>query len=422
MNSKNYDVIIVGTGAAGSVLAKELVSKNKQVLILEQGNFPKKKGTFKDGLQYYNSANKLKSPVKTKEGTIVYWGEVAGGSTLLACGNAVPSLLEELAKLGMPIQDEINEICKEVTINETSPSLCSEATNRMIETSGKLGLTMQKMPKFIDNIKCTRCGNCIWGCMYGAKWSADKLLNECMNIEYRARVSNVIIQNSMATGVEYVVNGSKKKAFAEKIILSAGGIGSPKILMNSGIEAGNNLSLDLYVNVYGQSETLTQANEPPMPVVSLDNLSKGFLIAPFIMQPFFVRLNEGGFKLAKIPAKKLVGLMVKIKDDSNGKINKDGSISKPITNDDQRKLNAGAELAKKILRNIGVADKKIVVSKIQGAHPAGTAAIGQIVNTNFETKIKNLYVCDASILPEAPGLPPILTIMALAKKLSKQLN
>lgn len=31
----------------------------------------------------------------------------------------------------------------------------------------------------------------------------------------------------------------------------------------------------------------------------------------------------------------------------------------------------------------------------------------------------NMYVADASILPESPGLPPILTIMALAKRISK---
>ena len=31
----------------------------------------------------------------------------------------------------------------------------------------------------------------------------------------------------------------------------------------------------------------------------------------------------------------------------------------------------------------------------------------------------NLYVADATILPEAMGNPPILTIMALAKKMSE---
>ena len=37
------------------------------------------------------------------------------------------------------------------------------------------------------------------------------------------------------------------------------------------------------------------------------------------------------------------------------------------------------------------------------------------------TRVKNLYVCDASVLPKAPGLPPILTIVALGKHLAKHL-
>ena len=31
----------------------------------------------------------------------------------------------------------------------------------------------------------------------------------------------------------------------------------------------------------------------------------------------------------------------------------------------------------------------------------------------------NLYVADATLLPQALGLPPMLTIMALAKRISK---
>ena len=34
---------------------------------------------------------------------------------------------------------------------------------------------------------------------------------------------------------------------------------------------------------------------------------------------------------------------------------------------------------------------------------------------------ENLYVCDATILPQALGLPPMLTIMALAKRIAKNI-
>jgi choline dehydrogenase-like flavoprotein len=177
----------------------------------------------------------------------------------------------------------------------------------------------------------------------------------------------------------------------------------------------------MYINVYGYSDKFNQLDEPPMPVVSFDNLDKGFLISPFISSSYIVRMMEG-LSVARFPKKGLVGLMVKIKDDSTGEVREDGSITKPITYEDKQKLKYGTELAKDILRGIGIKNRNISLSKIQGAHPIGTAAIGDVVNSSFETKIKNLYVCDASILPKAPGLPPKWTIMALAKKLSKQLG
>ncbi|MHC4592251.1 MAG: GMC oxidoreductase, partial [Planctomycetota bacterium] len=62
-----------------------------------------------------------------------------------------------------------------------------------------------------------------------------------------------------------------------------------------------------------------------------------------------------------------------------------------------------------------------VVTRPQGAHPGGTAAIGKVVNADLQTEVDNLFVCDASVLPNAPGLPPIPTIVALAKRLAKAL-
>ncbi|MDD2657995.1 MAG: GMC oxidoreductase, partial [Candidatus Pacebacteria bacterium] len=70
----------------------------------------------------------------------------------------------------------------------------------------------------------------------------------------------------------------------------------------------------------------------------------------------------------------------------------------------------------------GAAAETIVTTKVRGAHPGGTAAIGEVVDKNLQTKIKNLYVADASVLPKSPGLPPIVTIVALAKRLAKRIK
>ena len=71
---------------------------------------------------------------------------------------------------------------------------------------------------------------------------------------------------------------------------------------------------------------------------------------------------------------------------------------------------------------LGVPGESIVATSLKGAHPGGTAAVGEVVDNNFESKIGGLYVCDASVIPEAPGRPPILTIVAIAKKVAKIVN
>jgi len=421
---EEYDVILVGTGAGGSILAKELIAQDKKILILEKGKLSKGVGTFKFLLNSYNFSKILKLPTRTIEGVPVYQGILAGGSAALSMMNAKVTLQDELLELGVDISKEIEEIREDYGVTPTQEKLYSSATKEIIKSAKKLGLNMAPMNKFLDNDKCTKCGYCVLGCAYQAKYSSDRLFRKRIVREktvFNAEVTRVLSDNNIARGVEYIVDGETKTAIGTKIILSSGAISTPRILMNSNIDAGKNLSLDMYINVYGYSDKFNQLDEPPMPVVSFDNLDKGFLISPFISSSYIVRMMEG-LSVARFPKKGLVGLMVKIKDDSTGEVREDGSITKPITYEDKQKLKYGTELAKDILRGIGIKNRNISLSKIQGAHPIGTAAIGDVVNSSFETKIKNLYVCDASILPKAPGLPPKWTIMALAKKLSKQLG
>jgi len=69
----------------------------------------------------------------------------------------------------------------------------------------------------------------------------------------------------------------------------------------------------------------------------------------------------------------------------------------------------------------GADSKSIIVSKPQGAHPGGTVAMGKVMDEDMQTKLDNLFVCDASVFPAATGMPLILTISALAKRLAKTL-
>lgn len=79
------------------------------------------------------------------------------------------------------------------------------------------------------------------------------------------------------------------------------------------------------------------------------------------------------------------------------------------------------ELSTKILIKAGADPDSIMIGSPIEGHPGGTAPMGKVVDENLETRVKNLYVCDASVFPRSPGRPPALSIIALAKRLAKQL-
>lgn len=56
------------------------------------------------------------------------------------------------------------------------------------------------------------------------------------------------------------------------------------------------------------------------------------------------------------------------------------------------------------------------------SHPGGTVKIGELLDADLMTEYRNLYVCDASVIPEPWGRPPILTLIALGKRLAKHLT
>jgi choline dehydrogenase-like flavoprotein len=234
-------------------------------------------------------------------------------------------------------------------------------------------------------------------------------------------VEQVITRNGEAIGVRGMRPTGPFTLYGEQVILAAGGLGTPVILKNSGIhDAGERLFVDLMQIVYGALDQRTREHEPQMSLVNDEfHDSLGFILSPFVSLHRMVRFIEGGPEAATLPTNKMMGIMVKIKDESEGNVDIHGKVSKPVTAPDREKLDAGIEISKELLIKSGVREETLVVTNPAGAHPGGTAALGEVVDSGFRTRIDNLYVCDGSVLPEAPGKPPIITIMALAERLAR---
>ncbi len=427
MNDKIYDYLIVGSGAGGATLAKELAQRKKDVLVVETGKIEEKVGEFDIARKFYDGDHLLRIPRKSKEGVIIWRTLMAGGSTVVSCGNGIRCLEKELNELGINLQEEFEQVEKELQVAPISERLLSNGSKRIRQAATDLGINMELMPKIINPEICRKCGNCVLGCVKGAKWTALNYLKSAMNddceVVFESNVKKVITENGRVKGVMISGKSGKREILAKKVILSAGGIGTPIILQNSGIEgAGTNLFVDLFLNVCGttEDERLNQVFEPVMTLVSMDfHKSKGFIISPYVSHSNLIKFLEFGLKGFVMSDKKTLGLMVKTTDDPIGHVYPNGFISKPVTENDRKRLKEGVDVAKGILQKAGA--KSIKISRLQGGHPGGTAAIGKVVDKNLQTKIEGLFLCDASVLPVAPGLPPILTIVALAKKLAKSI-
>lgn len=426
MKPQTFDCIIVGLGAGGATLARELTLKGKNVLAVESGHSYKKEvGTFRDSLRYFDLNPITKMPPRTKSGVNIWRTNMVGGTTFVATGNGVRCLEKELAKHGIYLEEEFTEAEHDMHIQPYSLKRLTKGTRMLKEAAAGLGYEMKAMPKCIDQKKCRRCGDCQMGCLYGAKWTARDYVEEAeqqgLKVWTNTRVDRVNIENGAAKSISVIGANGKSEIFANNFILAAGGMGSAPILQRSGIEeAGTQFFLDLFVNTYGVTEKYGKVKEPKMALVHTGTYEKeGFILSPMSALNPAIRYIEAGLPGLTIPKNRSIGIMTKIRDDSSGSIDRKGKCIKQLTDKDREKLAKGINISKQILVRAGIKERSIRQTRIQGAHPGGTAAIGKVVNSDLQTRISNLYVCDASVFPVSPGLPPILTIVALAKRLAK---
>jgi len=206
-------------------------------------------------------------------------------------------------------------------------------------------------------------------------------------------------------------------------VLSAGGLGTPIILQNSGFYgAGRGLLIDPTIMVYGVYKGKGTYLCPPMAIGSYDD-TDGYilshLIDPYLLFPIIMLLKGIRYPFRLVNYKRMMGIMIKVKDEIAGGITMEGRISKPMTERDRYRLNHASNVARKILLKAGCDEDSIIVTPIRGTHPSGTVRIGEMIDKNLQTAVKNLFICDASVLPEALDRPVVLTIIGLGKYLSE---
>ncbi|MGZ7109156.1 MAG: GMC family oxidoreductase N-terminal domain-containing protein, partial [Methanobacterium sp.] len=237
----------------GATVSRELSKKGMKVLILEKGK-RHKTGTSVNYLK--NSSMNLMMDLTNDDkkryefvkfpAELMYMEDV-GGTTPVSLANACfacSTCYSNAATTQFKIHDldlfkELLEASGDLKVSPLPANLMGPATRRVVETGQNLGYFMEPMPKFIDFSKCNLCGLCIGGCKLGAKWDATMFVDEALNngstLISDFKVTKIRHDEKKVTGIEGIF-GDKIKTFeVNKVVLAAGALNTPEILINSGI-------------------------------------------------------------------------------------------------------------------------------------------------------------------------------------------
>jgi hypothetical protein len=122
----------------------------------------------------------------------------------------------------------------------------------------------------------------------------------------------------------------------------------------------------------------------------------------------------------RAPAGDIAAIMIKLADSNLGSVSARG-LEKRLTAKDKARLQEAVKLSTEVLVRYGADAKEVFLGTLNAGHPGGmlplTAAELEMLHP---TRLPaNLYVADATLIPKSLGNPPILTIIALAKRVSK---
>nr|HOP08965.1 GMC family oxidoreductase N-terminal domain-containing protein [Candidatus Methanofastidiosa archaeon] len=361
-----FDYIIIGSGAGGAPLARELSKVSQSILIMEKGIMETEIGGKKNFSRYADI-------VKSLEGINIMRAIMAGGTTTISAGCSMRCLEDELVDLGIDLSEEFRAAERDIGNRPIPKRLLSNRSKAILEAARSVGRRMELMPKCYTE-ECDGCGLCMTGCGRNCKWTAiDDLKCAQSNgavVCYGADAKYVEKRKNGLLEVHATVDGVDKFFMGRKVIVCAGALETPRILIRSGIEnAGTNLSVDLLRHIYCFVPEARFCIEPPMSIVSTEFYDeKGYILASNInisVVEKYIESQGGDFPYR---VENALGIMVKIKDCPNGRVFADGTVSKDVDTCDLMKFNDAFEVVKDMFIGAGADPGHIFESHINGAH------------------------------------------------------
>ena len=281
-----YDYIVVGAGSAGSVLAAELASSGAQVLVVESGGNDDAPTILNPSIWFYNLGSQLDyhlpilaNPRLNNRHFNMALGHVLGGGSsinALVWGRGMQRDFDGWAKngaTGWSFADVLPVFKAQEDweggenqwrgaggpVHVRRPRDPHPAARAFLDAARQIGIPivddmngpMQPGAGYI-NMNIGKDGTRV----SAARAFLRPALNRPnLTLLLNSDVQKVTFRGKRATGIRIVVDGAPRDINAEReVILTAGGVGSPKLLMLSGIGDASDLrrlGIDVVENLPG---------------------------------------------------------------------------------------------------------------------------------------------------------------------------
>ena len=477
---EHADVCVIGSGAGGAVVAKELAEAGLSVILLEAGenHDPTTFGSYEPEMLrrlFWDSGLR-----RTRDGAIVIsQGRGVGGSTVHNLCYAVRPPQVLLDRWGVPDLSSnfegVEQTLGVTQIQETEVNRLNAVIRRGCEVMKWRGGVQRH-----NRGTCDTCGSqCLFGCPLSKSIQDNptRMGKQSMAVTYiplalaagarlysNCTAEKIHTEKGQAVGVSAQLPLGELHVQSKVVVLAAGAINSPQLWLKSRLpnlnrRVGTHLHLHPAVFVGGVfNETIDGHLGIPQSYYIDEFLdmektrNSGYLLMPAFGSQMIVAASLPGFgedhRALMEHYRHIAALLVLLHDRTRGQVsvNYKGApnIAYRLRRSDRKVLREGAINAARLLFAAGAteilmpytqhlpikteADLEIMRQRgivrndimLASSHPQGTLRMGQnpnrtVVKLSGESHaVKGLFVADASLFPTAIGVPPTLTIAALA--------
>lgn len=450
-----YDVIIIGAGVSGSFMAQSLAQSGRRVLILEAGS----------------SFTRTSYPRKEIDGNSkLYWGGGVELNTSASLALLRPKVVGGGSIVNQALMDRFDDVALDSWREQSGTEFFSTDKMTPWYEKAEQELAIQEIPTRFQNgnakifsdgfskngytckplIRAQKdcrfeegndCIECLTGCPIDSKQSMPvttlrRALKAGCQLISDFEVKILKHSRDLQTVGGSLKNGINHIFQAKKVILAGGAIGNSRLLLSNDFgkkspAIGKHFYTHPQYMVLGLYDEVINAHKGPLQTYKSYDPNfrkKGFKLENVFAPPVAISMLLPGFGASHRELMKKITHMacieVAVRDTHPGEITIDAQgkaiIKKELNSTDLQRKEAGLEAISNIFHSTGV--KKVIPGELGiGLHLMGGCSLGtnsskSVVAPDFSMHdFPHFSIADSSIFPNAPGINPSLTIMALSK-------